>query len=81
MEKFIEGNTMAISKFSDVLKKFDVEPINPKGEAFNPKLHQAITMLPNNELLANTVIEVIQTGYTLNDRLLRAAMVVVSTAT
>ncbi len=80
MSKFIEGSEMAITMFADALKKVGVEMVNPEGELFNPELHQAMTMIPNPELPANTVIEVIQKGYTLNERLLRPAMVIVSKA-
>lgn len=80
IEKFIEGSEMAINMFADTLKKVGVEMVNPEGELLNPELHQAMTMVPNPELPANTIIEVIQKGYTLNGRLVRPAMVIVSKA-
>ncbi|MBS9778583.1 MAG: nucleotide exchange factor GrpE [Gammaproteobacteria bacterium] len=80
MAKFIEGSEMAITMFSDTLKKVGVEMVDPQGEVFNPELHQAMTMIPNPDVPANTIIEVIQKGYTLNERLLRPAMVIVSKA-
>lgn len=80
MSKFIEGSDMAITMFADTLKKVGVEMLDPQGEAFNPEFHQAMTMVPNPDLPANTIIEVIQKGYTLNERLLRPAMVIVSKA-
>ncbi len=78
MEKFIEGSDMAITMFADTLKKVGVEMINPEGEIFNPEFHQAMTMVPNPDVAPNTIIEVIQKGYTLNERLIRPAMVIVS---
>lgn len=78
--KFIEGSEMAITMFADALKKVGVEMINPEGELFNPELHQAMTMVPNPDMPANTIIDVIQKGYSLNERLLRPAMVIVSKA-
>ncbi|MGY0398921.1 MAG: nucleotide exchange factor GrpE [Ostreibacterium sp.] len=78
IDKFIEGSDMAITMFVDTLKKVGVTVINPENEVFNPELHQAVTMVPNSEIPSNTVIEVIQKGYTLNERLLRPAMVFVS---
>ncbi len=81
MEKFIEGSDMAITMFADILKKVGVEMINPEGELFNPEFHQAMTMVPNPDVAPNTVIEVIQKGYTLNERLIRPAMVIVAKGT
>ncbi|PID61420.1 MAG: nucleotide exchange factor GrpE [Gammaproteobacteria bacterium] len=78
--KFIEGSEMAITMFADVLAKAGVTMIDPQGEIFNPELHQAMTMIPNPALPANTIMEVVQKGYTLNERLLRPAMVIVSKA-
>jgi hypothetical protein len=57
--------------------KFGVESINPEGEPFNPELHEAITMLPMPDKESNTVLDVVQVGFTLNGRLVRPAMVVV----
>jgi molecular chaperone GrpE len=48
------------------------------GEPFNPQLHQAVTILENSDVEPNTVIEVMQKGYTLHGRVIRPAMVVVS---
>lgn len=80
MSNFIEGSEMAITMFADTLKKVGVEMIDPQGEAFNPEFHQAMTMVPNPDVAPNTVMEVIQKGYTLNERLVRPAMVIVSKA-
>ncbi|PIE45169.1 MAG: nucleotide exchange factor GrpE [Gammaproteobacteria bacterium] len=81
VSKFIEGSEMTINIFADTLKKFGVEVVDPQGELFNPEFHQAMTMVPNDDLPVNTVIEVVQKGYTLNGRLLRPAMVIVSKKT
>ncbi len=78
LEKFLQGSDMTINLFNDVLAKVGVVMINPEGELFNPEQHQAMTMLPNPDLPANTVIEVVQKGYMLNERLIRPAMVIVS---
>lgn len=78
MEKFIEGSNLAITMFADTLKKVGVEMINPAGELFNPEFHQAMTMVPNPDVAPNTIIEVIQKGYSLNGRLIRPAMVIVA---
>jgi len=75
-----EGVELTLKSLMDVLKKFNVEPVNPEGEPFDPQLHQAMTMLENPDMEPNTVMGVMQKGYTLNGRLLRPAMVMVSKA-
>jgi molecular chaperone GrpE len=52
--------------------------VDPQGEPFDPNLHQAITMIENKEVEPNTVTAVMQKGYSLNGRLIRPAMVMVS---
>jgi len=73
-----EGLEMTLSGMISALERFKVVQVNPEGEAFNPELHQAMTMVENPELAPNTVMAVMQKGFTLNGRLLRPAMVVVS---
>ena len=75
-----EGTELTVKMFSDVMEKFNVERINPEGEAFNPEFHQAMSMVPNAEMAPNTVMAVMQKGVSLNGRLIRPAMVVVSQA-
>tara|TARA_R110001592_G_scaffold215025_1_gene468219 strand:+ start:80073 stop:80657 length:585 start_codon:yes stop_codon:yes gene_type:complete len=75
-----EGVELTLKSFLDALKKFNVEAIDPQGEPFDPNLHQAMSMVENNEVEPNSVIAVMQKGYTLNGRLLRPAMVMVSKA-
>lgn len=78
--KLREGTELTLKMFDDVLEKFGVVKIAPQGEPFNPELHQAMTMQESAEHEPNTVMMVMQKGYTLNDRLIRPAMVVVSKA-
>ena len=66
--------------FLDTLAKHQVVQINPVDEPFNPEEHQAVTMVPNPDVEPNTVLEIFQKGYSLNGRLIRPAMVVVSKA-
>ena len=75
-----EGVELTLKSLLDALKKFNIEPVDPQGEPFDPNLHQAMSMVENNEVEPNTVIAVMQKGYTLNGRLLRPAMVMVSKA-
>lgn len=76
----LEGIDLTYKSFIDTLAKFQVEQIDPMGEPFDPQFHQAMTMVPNPDMEPNTVMDVMQKGYTLNGRLLRPAMVVVSKA-
>ena len=76
----LEGIDLTYKSFIDTLGKFQVEQIDPMGEPFDPQFHQAMTMVPNPDMEPNTVMDVMQKGYTLNGRLLRPAMVVVSKA-
>jgi molecular chaperone GrpE len=75
-----EGLELTLKTFIDVLAKYNVEPVEPEGQPFDADLHQAVSTVPNNEVEPNTVINVFQKGYTLNGRLIRPAMVVVSTS-
>jgi molecular chaperone GrpE len=63
--------------FVSTMEKFGVEMIDPQGETFNPELHEAVTMVPMPDKESNSVLEVVQVGFTLNGRLVRPAMVVV----
>ncbi|MEZ5504095.1 MAG: nucleotide exchange factor GrpE [Halioglobus sp.] len=73
-----EGVELTLKSFLDALKKFHIEPVDPAGEPFDPQLHQAMSMVENGAVEPNTVIAVMQKGYTLNGRLVRPAMVMVS---
>ena len=78
LKGLLEGVEMSQKMFLDGLQKFNVTQLDPHGEPFNPELHEAMTAVPNPDLEPNTVMEVFQKGYTLNGRLVRPAMVVVS---
>jgi len=80
MPAVIEGVELTLKSMLDALKRHNVEQVNPEGEPFNPELHQAMTTVPQPDVEPNTVINVYQCGYTLNGRLVRPAMVVVSKA-
>lgn len=75
-----EGVELTLKSLHDVLGKQNIEVVDPQGEPFDPNLHQAMSMIENNEVEPNTVIAVMQKGYTLNGRLVRPAMVMVSKA-
>ena len=73
-----EGVELTLKSFHDALKKFHIVTVDPAGEPFDPQLHQAMSMVENGDVEPNTVIAVMQKGYTLNGRLVRPAMVMVS---
>lgn len=73
-----EGTELTLKVLTSALEKFGIKEVDPVGQPFNPEWHQAMTMQPSADHPANTVLVVMQKGYTLNERLLRPAMVVVS---
>lgn len=75
-----EGVELTRKVFMDVLGKYGVEPVNPAGEPYNPETAQAMSMVEQPDVEPNSVVAVMQKGYTLNGRLLRPAMVMVSKA-
>jgi molecular chaperone GrpE len=77
-EQLREGQALTFKMLNKVLQDHDMELIDPVGEAFNPEFHQAMTVLPSEEFEDNSVMEVLQKGFKLHDRLIRPAMVVVS---
>ena len=76
--KLKEGMDMTVRMLVSSMEKVGIEAIDPKGETFNPEFHEAVSTQPSDELESNTVADVMQKGYTLNGRVLRAAMVVVA---
>ena len=78
LESIREGASMTMSMFMQVMEKNGLEQIDPLGEGFDPEKHQAISMVEAEGAEPNAVIEVMQKGYALNDRLVRPAMVVVA---
>jgi molecular chaperone GrpE len=78
--KLLEGTELTLKMLTSVLEKSGISEVNPLGERFNPELHEAMAMQPSEQTQPNTVLQVIQKGYLLNDRLVRPAMVIVSQA-
>lgn len=75
LEDFHQGIELIDKQFHDALSKLGVEPVPAEGAAFDPNLHQAVQMVDTNEVEDNHVIDELQRGYRLKDRLLRPAMV------
>ena len=76
----VEGVGLCLKMLTDVLGKEGVKTVDPMGEPFDPNHHQAMSMVENPDVEPNSVVAVIQKGYTLNERLVRPAMVMVSKA-
>lgn len=77
--KLLEGVKMIAQQLLGVLERHHCRPIEAKGAAFDPHVHEAITQIPSGELPPGTVAEVTLTGYQLHDRIVRPAQVLVST--
>jgi molecular chaperone GrpE len=75
VQDFHSGIELIDKQFHDALAKLGVEPIPAEGEVFDPNLHQAIQMVDTAEVEDNHVIDELQRGYRIKDRLLRPAMV------
>lgn len=80
LEAVREGSELTTKMFMDTLAKHGVKQLDPTGEKFNPEQHEAMVMQPSEEAEPNTVLETFQKGYVLNERVLRAARVVVAKA-
>lgn len=80
IDKLVEGTELTLKMFNDAVNKFGVEVVDPVDQPFNPEFHQAMSMQESHLKPPNTVLSVMQKGYTLNGRLVRPAMVVVSKA-
>lgn len=75
-----EGVELTLKSFRNTLAQFNIEAIDPLGEPFDPQLHEAMTMQDNDEVEPNTVVAVMQKGYTLHGRVIRPARVIVARA-
>ncbi|HEY5994599.1 MAG TPA: nucleotide exchange factor GrpE [Gallionellaceae bacterium] len=79
VESFKSGMELTLKQLASVFEKFNIKEINPVGEKLDPHKHQAIGMV-ESEQEPNTVVSVMQKGYTLNERVLRPALVMVAKA-
>lgn len=76
----LEGTQMTHKLLLDAVAKFGVVRLDPVGAVFDPQMHQAMTLVPSADHAPNTIMSVLQKGYQLHERLIRAAMVVVTKA-
>lgn len=76
--KIIEGTDLTLKMFEQTFEKYKIVEIDPMDQKFDPEFHQAMSMQEVEGVAGNTVVNVLQKGYTLNDRLIRPAMVIVA---
>ena len=75
LDALIEGVEMTERAMLSALERHGVKKIEPAGQKFDPHFHQAMFEIPNAEVPNNTVVQVVQDGYTIGERVLRPAMV------
>ena len=80
LKPMIEGVELTLKSMQSSVAKFGLVALDPQNQPFDPNAHQAMSMIENAEVAANTVIAVMQKGYELNGRVIRPAMVMVSKA-
>ena len=78
LESIREGSELTMNMLMQVLERNGLQQLNPLGEKFDPELHQPISMVEAADAESNSIVEVMQKGFVLNDRLIRPAMVVVA---
>ena len=76
----LQGVELTLGQFSKVLEKFNVVAIEPLGELFDSARHEAMGQIESAEQPPNTIVQLLQKGYLLNDRLLRPALVLIAKA-
>ena len=77
-EDLEEGLKLILKSYEDALETGGIISIDPKGEPFNPEQHEALSVIENEDLEPNSIIEVIQRGFMIQDRVLRPAKVIVT---
>jgi molecular chaperone GrpE len=78
LKSFLEGVTMTERELLNVLERYGIKRVTPKDEPFNPHLHQAVMEIQRSDVPAGTAVQVFQSGFTIEDRVLRPAMVAVA---
>jgi molecular chaperone GrpE len=75
---FLKGIQMVLAHLYEMLKRYGVKPIEAEGKIFDPNFHEALMQVENNDLAEHTIVEELQKGYLLNDRVIRTSKVKVS---
>jgi molecular chaperone GrpE len=79
-QSVLAGQEATLKLLERAFEKFSIKQIDPSGQRFDPSLHEAVLMQASADAAPNSVLQVVQSGYELNGRLLRPARVVVATA-
>jgi len=74
----VDGVKLVLRQFAQALERCGVAAVEAKGKAFDPNLHEAVSQMESADHPPGTVVEVLQTGYTIGERLLRPTLAVVS---
>lgn len=80
VQQLREGVELTLKQLASAMEKFGVQQVNPQGEKFDHNLHEAMAMAAVPNVEANTVLQVVQKGYLLHERLIRSAKVIVAAA-
>jgi molecular chaperone GrpE len=75
LKALVEGVELTEREMLKTLERYGVKRLDPQGERFDPNLHQAMFEVPNPDVPSGTVVQVVQTGYVIGDRVLRPALV------
>lgn len=78
LPSFLKGVEMILAHLYEMLKEYGVKPLEAQGKLFDPHYHEALMQVENKELAEHTIVEELQKGYLLNDRVIRTAKVKVS---
>jgi len=78
VETFIEGQNATFKLLQSVLERFSIETLNPEHMKYDPELHEVISMQDTDQVEQGYIVQVVQKGYRLNQRLLRPARVIVA---
>jgi molecular chaperone GrpE len=78
VESLTEGSRATLKLALDMLQKFNISVVDPLGEPFDPQVHEAMAVVPDANAAPDSVVQVVQKGYLLHDRLLRPARVMVA---
>lgn len=78
LSAFLKGVEMILAHLYEMIKEYGVKPIEAQGKLFDPNLHEALMQVENKDLTEHTIIEELQKGYLLNDRVIRTAKVKVT---
>jgi molecular chaperone GrpE len=78
LSAFLKGVEMILAHLYEMLKEYGVKPIEAEGKLFDPHYHEALMQMENKDVPEHTIIEELQRGYLLNDRVIRTTKVKVS---